>query len=203
MRTLLIALTALLFLAAPVLAQSETEATSSVRQQARLDRLWTLVQAQLAQTLGTSLAVPVQVHLVSGSQLSRQQGSSPWDSTSSVAVKGNPRDGFQVYVLRGWDQDVSGGLLAYGYGRAWVACHGAEGQSEDLREAFAQWLAFQYLESVGASHVALELERYVPTTANIDADLERLFRWQDHEKSPRAVIEVVRTRTEVPDVDTM
>lgn len=199
MRTLLVL--AMLVLAVPAFANPlETDAYRSIRQESQLQELWGLVQSELTRTLGTTLSVPVAVHLVSGTQLSRHLGG---DSDASVAVKGNPTDGFHLYVLRGWDQDVTGGMLAYGFGRAWIACHGAEGQSANLREAFAQWLAFQYLEGIGADHVALELERYVPTTANIDADLERLFRWGDHEKSLRAVVDVVRTRREVPDVNTM
>lgn len=192
MRSSLLAIALMLFLGLPALAENPYQ---KIDTHDEAQALLTRVAGSLGNRFGMEVQRPVHVEVKTGKQLDGISGKVEGDE--NIVLQEGQKGDFELYVLAGWDHDVSAALLSYGLSLAWTMDNCPPEQSDELRSAFAQWVTAVYLRDSKVYELSRELPDYLPTGMKSDQILKQLFAWQD-KVGARGVVSLVRSSTKLP-----
>ena len=158
--------------------------TTAVYDPAAALALYTTVQDTARQVLGLELGVGAQFHLASRTQIAALRSAGPGAGAAAPAAgTGADLVGLFVYQWRLRAIYVEYGLpriflcevLAHEYAHVWQAEHAPLLADPELREGFAEWVAYKVVESWGCRR---RLERFRGRQDMYGAGLRRMLAWE-------------------------
>jgi aminopeptidase N len=82
-----------------------------------------------------------------------------------------------VYVMNDWGQDICSGVMAHEYTHAWQNEKCPANQELAIREGFAVWIQYKYLDKIGAGATARPLLEYEDPVYGVG--IKTMLAWED------------------------
>ena len=123
----------------------------------QMEALIPKVKATLAKDFGIFIRIPVKCYLVKGEELDKVYSGTYRGAEVGLHQYRNGRH--EIYIMKGMSEDSFEATLAHELTHAWQVERCVPEQDKVVREGFARWIEYKYLDLIGAYVLANSVKR--------------------------------------------
>ena len=131
--------------------------TDIIDDPSQMDSLIPKVKATLAKEFGIFVNLPVRYFLVKGEELDRVYSGTY--RGSEIGLHRYVNGAHEIYIMKGMSEDSFEATLAHELTHAWQIERCVPEQDKIVREGFARWIEYKYLDLIGAYVLANSVKR--------------------------------------------
>lgn len=138
--------------------------------------LFSEVTSQLKSMYGLTVSTPVELKLVAPAEMDRLLGNNPYKG-AEIGLYTMSGGHHVIYVMQGWSRDLCGGVMAHEFTHAWQQENCPPDQDRMIKEGFAVWISYKYLQHIGAYALALRETRRADPIYGVG--IQTMLAWED------------------------
>lgn len=127
--------------------------TDIINDSKQMDALIPKVKATLVKEFGIFIAITVDYHLVEGSEMDKIMNDSTYKG-AEIGLHRFVNGRHEIYLMKGMSEDEFCATLAHELTHAWQIERCVRSQDMIVREGFAKWIEYKYLDLIGAYALA-------------------------------------------------
>ena len=127
--------------------------TDIINDSKQMDALIPKVKATLVKEFGIFITLPVDYHLLEGSEMDKIMNDGTYKG-AEIGLHRFVNGRHEVYIMKGMNEDQFCSTLAHELTHAWQIERCVRNQDGVVKEGFARWVEYKYLDLIGAYALA-------------------------------------------------